>query len=225
VLLGLNAAAVIIRVFKPEWIDKESDTIEAAESTAIKVVHFFDPVKNYKWLVGEVPESKNPDLMFFSGIRFCCMLWVIIGHTFYYAKYAPLTNPTEILDFMKKFWHSYLTNATYSVDVFFFMSGFFAFYLVFNEILSKNGMFSVWRVYAHRLIRMSPLYFCIVIAFTWIFPTTVSGPMKFAINDEIDSTCKKSWYANLMYFNNLVPPKEECAGWLCTLQTTCNFSC
>jgi len=213
IIFLLNIASVAVRYFAPNSITDKNE-IKLDENAIFTTLHYFDPVKNYARLFGDLPEKYNPDLQIFSGIRFGMMLWVIVGHTYYYAQFYPLVNPTAILDFMKGFWHSYLTNATYSVDVFFFMSGFLAFYLIFFELRAKNGDVSYWKFIVHRIIRMSPLYFIICVVFAYVFPNIVEGPMKYTILEGNERTCQKTLYSNFFYFINWVPPKEECCGWL-----------
>ncbi len=214
-VLGVVALFILVNiaayVFRP------------ASPTEGGLLAFFDPAKNFPQLFGSGPEARNPDLQIFSGIRFFCMAWVIVGHTYYYVRYYPVTNPNDILGFMKKFWNSYLTNATYSVDTFFFMSAFVAFYLVMHEVQKQSGWVNPLRIYLHRLLRLSPLYFLAVASYTWVLSHTVEGPMAYKLEDELDESCRKYWYANFLYFENFVEPGKQCSGWLWYLGNDMQF--
>ena len=211
-VLALNIFSVYVRYYQPESVNKK-DEIEASDFTST-VAHFFDPIKNFRALTTDYPERLNPDLKFFSGFRVICMLWVIIGHILHYSQLSAVMNPFAIRDFIKEFRRGYIANSYYSVDVFFFLSAFFAFYLIYSELQANGGVISFWRVYVHRLIRMSVLNSCAVISFTWLIFILVEGPMKYKFSERLDNGCRQTWYANLLYYNNWLPTKDECAGWL-----------
>ncbi len=178
-------------------------------------VQQFDASENFARLSSDSPEKHNPDLAILSGVRFLSMIWIVIGHTYYYAKSYPLTNPTDVVGFVKDFWNSYLTNATYSVDVFFFVSGFFAFYLVLSGVRAPDWRArDTWKFYIHRWTRMSPLYYFAMWTYGWVLLLAVDGPMKFKLAGDMDHSCHVTWPLSLLYVNNFAKPDQECGGWL-----------
>jgi peptidoglycan/LPS O-acetylase OafA/YrhL len=178
------------------------------------VLSCFDFAGNFLELFNSKLARENPDLQVMNGCRFGCMLWIILGHTFYYARFSPITNHNSILDFMKKFWNSYLTNAPFSVDVFFFMSGFLAFYLVITEVNRCKGCPSLWRIYVHRYLRLAPAFLTVVFSYSWVLPTLVEGPSMQHLVDSVNRSCRKYSYADVIFMHNFLQPEHECAGWV-----------
>ena len=220
-LVILNVAAICIRNFNPELITSEDLLKE--DGLVMTVLHYFDPVKNYRRIMGDDLEKLNPDLRYFNGMRLLCMLWIVFGHTLYYSQLGALTNPTDLLDLMKAFKNSYVVNSLYTVDVFFFMSGFLAFYLIYSELRAQNGQINYIKVFFHRFIRLSVMSWIIVASLAWVLSNVVEGPMKGNIDDRMENTCRTTWYANFLYYNNFMPNKMICGGWLWYLPNDFHF--
>ena len=101
---------------------KDPSKSETDVSLCKRIIKCFDISKNFM-AIFKITDNE-PDLKVLNGIRVLSMLWVILGHTFFHAKSSYVSNIMDIKDFMQTFWYCYILNASYSVDVFFFMSGF-----------------------------------------------------------------------------------------------------
>eukprot|EP00829_Urostomides_striatus_P013414 TRINITY_DN3715_c0_g1_i1.p1 TRINITY_DN3715_c0_g1~~TRINITY_DN3715_c0_g1_i1.p1 ORF type:complete len:230 (+),score=26.80 TRINITY_DN3715_c0_g1_i1:69-758(+) len=123
-------------------------------------------------------------------------------------------SPNSLLEFMTDFWHCYITNATFSVEIFFYISGFLAFYLIHCECKKQNGSFSFWRIYLHRFLRIAPLYYFAVHFYTWILAPLVEGPVSFLLTDHNNISCNKTWWISMLFYSNLIKHEQECAAWL-----------
>jgi peptidoglycan/LPS O-acetylase OafA/YrhL len=98
------------------------------------------------------------------------MAWVILGHTFFHSKSGYITNIYDVGDFIKDFKYSYILSSPFSVDVFFFLGGFLAIYLIVKGAKASNGKINFLKIYIHRIIRMFPLFFVTLLIFCYVMP-------------------------------------------------------
>lgn len=219
IFLFFIGAAVIVgiwRVCYPKFF--------IGNSKEFPIIKCFDPIENYGRLLGNSPEETNPDLRVMNGIRLFSQLWVIYAHAFYYDRYGPITNPHTLEHFIKGFWNSYVVNASFSVDIFFFISGFLAFYqaILAQTDGNKGGMF-YWRVYIHRLLRMAPLYYCFILIFAWLLPFVIEGPISYLYTDKLNNGCRTVTYASFLFANNMIDQLKECAPWMWYITNVMQF--
>jgi len=72
--------------------------------------------------------------------------------------------------------------------------------VTFASALRQTGLALV-----HRVTRLTPVYAAVLFTYAWLFPLVGSGPMWASVQvDPWDDLCKTSWWANLLYVNNLV---------------------
>jgi peptidoglycan/LPS O-acetylase OafA/YrhL len=106
-----------------------------------------------------------------------------------------------------------ITNAVFSVDTFFVMSGFMAAYLMLQEI-DKRKNFSVkniFQIYFHRIWRITPTYLVILLFLRYLYFQIGEGPL-WPIASQMTVTCG-NWWRNLLYINNMFSDTEECVAW------------
>jgi len=159
-----------------------------------------------------------------NGIRTISMFWVILGHTFFFALYAPSDNPVEGFKFIRRFTFQAIANAYFSVDTFFLLSGLLVSYLSLKRLNNYTGeSFRRYvgktflpQFYLHRFLRLTPAYMFIILFYIYIFPFCGRGPLWFqqAKGTGIEN-CKKYWWTNLLYISNFYPQHmySECVGW------------
>eukprot|EP01114_Cavostelium_apophysatum_P007529 TRINITY_DN1963_c0_g2_i1.p1 TRINITY_DN1963_c0_g2~~TRINITY_DN1963_c0_g2_i1.p1 ORF type:complete len:686 (-),score=138.42 TRINITY_DN1963_c0_g2_i1:47-2104(-) len=199
---------------------REKHSINEGGSTERKspfIVRFllcFSPITNLEKLL--VPTSV-PHLASLNGLRTLSMLWVIMGHSIYWASFTTgYANPEkirfgELQDVMSQI----IINAPYSVDAFFYMSGFLVTYLSQKE-LEKKGRLPMFLYYFHRVWRLTPPYFVALLVLWKCLPYFGKGPFWFQVDTYVSRTeCDKYWWTNLLYVNNFVPNNydETCMGW------------
>lgn len=90
----------------------------------------------------------NDSILCLNGIRVLSMAWVVLGHTFLIGLTAmPLKFPKQALDAIGNPTYQFIVNAFFSVDSFFYLSGF----LVCSSMLKKledlkvDGIYQFWR--------------------------------------------------------------------------------
>ena len=148
-----------------------------------------------------------------NGIRVISMFWVIFGHTLVWElAYDVIANAKEVIDTIpKQFLYQLLDNATFSVDDIFLLSGLLISYLTIKEMERCKGNFPFALFYLHRLLRLSPAYYFILMFSFKILPYVGSGPLLF-IPDV--AHCEKYWWTNVLYVNNFYPTtfSDQCYG-------------
>ncbi|XP_067659498.1 O-acyltransferase like protein-like [Haliotis asinina] len=163
--------------------------------------------------------TKNPNAIHcLHGIRFFSILWIILGHTYNYGILSVQDNPTtaNLLDADKLF-HRFsfqgIQAAGFAVDTFFLLSGLLICFLTLKDLKKRPvncgymGMF-----YFHRYWRLTPIYMIVMMAFSCLYQYLGEGPLWPAELPAADN-CKRYWWTNLLYVNNLVHVDDQCLGW------------
>nr|KAG5687119.1 hypothetical protein BaRGS_022744 [Batillaria attramentaria] len=72
------------------------------------------------------------------------------------------------------------------------------------------------------LLRLTPIYMIVLMFFTCLHTYLGDGPLW--PNDVVDATnCKKYWWTNLLYINNVVEVDNMCMGWTWYLSNDMQF--
>ena len=187
--------------------------------------------KNYKLIelitafsllkvIPQIVSTKQPPsaITSINGLRVISMLWVILGHTHLTALVTGLDNIYSVRNVLSRFTFQAIGNAYFAVDSFFVLSGLLVAYLSMRQMKRKNGRFPFLSYYLHRYLRLTPTY-AFVLFFIWLLTMHFTdGPnvSKAAWEDGyLYQNCKKYWWTNLLYINNLYPWKlnDECINW------------
>ncbi|XP_072023530.1 nose resistant to fluoxetine protein 6-like [Amphiura filiformis] len=152
-----------------------------------------------------------------NGIRVLSMFWLILFHT---HQFIPefTDNPHEVTSVYQRFSGQVIANltATLSVDSFFVLSGMLVTYLTLNKLEKRAGQLN-WAVfYFHRFWRLTPVYMIIIMLWATMRPYFTNGPLYWTMNiDYPIDNCRKYWWTNLLYINNLYPYylHEGCMTW------------
>eukprot|EP00040_Diaphanoeca_grandis_P032699 m.198847 g.198847 ORF g.198847 m.198847 type:complete len:870 (+) comp32710_c0_seq1:294-2903(+) len=161
----------------------------------------------------------------FNGLRVISMLWVILGHIFLFGGFeSPLSaNPLLVFQVMKIPYLQFVLNAFFSVDTFFYMSGFLVSYGLIGKMeklkITSYGEFfrklPLYKLYLYRYVRLTPLY-AIVIGMAATFPPYLGDGPMYQQNNGPDSgmqqICKKYWWTNLLYINPFFGDNGQCVG-------------
>jgi peptidoglycan/LPS O-acetylase OafA/YrhL len=164
------------------------------------------------------------DFLFLNGVRVLSIIWIIYGHVVLYSSGLalpyPILNPSAIDSQIQSFQMAIPRGAEYSVDTFFFMSGFLATWGTIQE--SKRNPFtwvSYFRNIMLRYLRLTPAYAFVLFFYYKAMPFVSTGPFyHFTQGPEFKNEECKNWWTNLLYINNLYPFGEEgglrgCMGW------------
>ena len=153
-----------------------------------------------------------------NGLRVISMFWVILAHTHFFVLETGLDNIYRLKSTLSRFSFQAIGNAYFAVDSFFVLSGLLVAYLTMRQMKRKNGRFPFLTYYLHRYLRLTPTY-AFVLFFIWLLSMYLSeGPTYLlAVGEQSTNyvSCKKYWWTNLLYINNLYPWKleDECIGW------------
>lgn len=158
------------------------------------------------------------------GIRAFSMAWIILGHTciisFKYSDNMELRKYVE-----QQFFFQTITNGAFSVDTFFFISGFLVSFIYFRtnakgklEKLSKGvneftaGALHFGGLVTYRFVRLTAPYLYVLgiveITMKYFASNSVFEPPT---NDHIN--CPKYWWRNVLYINTLFPVEDMCMLW------------
>ncbi|KAH8306887.1 hypothetical protein KR018_011696, partial [Drosophila ironensis] len=158
------------------------------------------------------------------GLRAFSMAWVILGHTcivvFKYSDNMEMRKEVE-----QNFFFQAITNGPFSVDTFFFISGFLISYLYFrtnakgklNKLSKGANEFTAGTAHflglvAYRFMRLTAPYLFVL----GVVQVTMKYLATYSIFDPptMDHiTCPDYWWRNILYINTLFPVDEMCMLW------------
>ncbi|VDO35889.1 unnamed protein product [Onchocerca flexuosa] len=171
----------------------------------------FSVIRNTKDIFNIEPTNKPGQIGPIHFMRFISMVWVIFGHaTAGYMLFS--SNILDCKETFKNLWTQFVTNAFFSVDTFFFMSGLLVSYIWFKEYRKdKRRAMSptAWFIfYIHRMIRLSPPYYIVIAFYSFVFKSFLVNMPLILIT--IDDHCEKSWWTNFLYLNNFIHYNNQC---------------
>jgi len=185
---------------------------------ALAFLDNFDVIKNTRAIFSVNNSNKTFEyLRVFDGIRVLSTAWVLWAHMFYIA--AIFIGARNIYDFDKyseTFIYCILTSAYVSVDVFFYMSGFFLYFNLQKYLKhAKNKIMFFFVSLFQRYIRLLPFYFIAIFYIGYLLPFLIDSGKSDTIFPTLDG-CKKYWWANVFYIQNYLNYDENsgfaCAG-------------
>ncbi|KAL4142596.1 hypothetical protein QTP88_005026 [Uroleucon formosanum] len=164
------------------------------------------------------------------GLRFLSLAWVIMVHT-YLQVFSIAENKTLRTLTERNFMFQTVSNATFSVDTFFFISGLLVTYLYYKTTNKKDGpevavsrtpkcsssilrndTIKFFKLLGYRFIRLTPAYMVVLlmaeVSSRWLRNISVFEPEN---NNHI--SCADYWWRNMLYINSLYPRSEMCMLW------------
>jgi peptidoglycan/LPS O-acetylase OafA/YrhL len=171
----------------------------------------FSLVRNIPKLLDTTSNARNISCL--HGIRTLSMMWVILGHCyFFWIITYNIDNLEEASNLPLQFAFQAVANAFFSVDSFFFLSGLLVMYLSLQQMDKTSGHFPWIKFYIHRFWRLTPTLLFALLIYWKLLPYMGNGPLwpSFYSN----KNCDKYWWTNLLYINNFHPKYEDnCMGW------------
>ncbi|XP_071814746.1 nose resistant to fluoxetine protein 6-like isoform X1 [Apostichopus japonicus] len=157
------------------------------------------------------------------GIRVISMLWVILGHVFSICSTTAIMNPLTGLVWLSRYGFLTVSNAFFSVDSFFVMSGLLVTYITLKQLKKRQGKIPWHWFYFHRYWRLSPALAATMLFYIYITPYFGHGPYAEALS--VRSSCPKYWWTNLLYINNFYPISGNtmCIPWVWYLANDMQF--
>ncbi|XP_055338682.1 nose resistant to fluoxetine protein 6-like [Paramacrobiotus metropolitanus] len=155
-------------------------------------------------------------LKYLDGMRVISMWWVMLGHIYHLGQ-SFFNNQYEIVDSLKGVLQQIPLNASFGIDTFFFLSGLLIAYTLLKEVERTKSCLPLAFSYPKRIWRLTPLYMVVLLVYLYIVPYVVGGPYSLIVKQEGSPTefCKKYWWTNLLYINNIIPlnKNEMCMSW------------
>ena len=162
--------------------------------------------------------TKPGQVLCLNGIRVLSINWVVLGHA-YASSISFMGDLSYVSKLMNRRGFVIVENALPSVDSFFALSGFLVTYLLLKQLSKRGGLSPLQWVafYVHRYIRLTVPYLVAMLAEGWLYRLVMGGPRAQQMSTGPASThemCKKYWYSNLLYINNMFPwkPTGICLG-------------
>ncbi|KAG5878784.1 hypothetical protein JTB14_036333 [Gonioctena quinquepunctata] len=190
----------------------------------LKILLSFSAVSNGKKILS-MEKISLESIKCIHGLRFFSIAWIILVHT-YLEVFALCDNKKFRILTERGFMFQTISNATFSVDTFFFISGLLVTLTYFRSDSKKKkpikpqGSFTVIRssfvkfllMLVYRFFRLTPAYMFVLglneIIMRYLHSNSVFSP---AIVDHI--SCDNYWWRNALYINNFYPQHEFCMLW------------
>merc|ERR1719341_137560 len=186
-----------------------------------RILTAFSLLQNFEFVVS-TKKMGSDRIDCIEGIRAISMTWVVMGHSFLYARnymfsrnayffQAGLFTETGMAMLA-------LTEAPYSVDTFFFIGATLVSYLLLKDLdktngwLNKKGFVHMVFFYFNRLLRIGLPYGLFILFMIGVPPLMIRSPLSAAqyVQDEAQY-CINDWQDHLMYTNNF-PEPSGCVG-------------
>ncbi|GFW80213.1 nose resistant to fluoxetine protein 6 [Trichonephila clavipes] len=199
ILLFLLFAAIGTAITIFEYFDKPHKRRNSVERFKIckDYLNCFCIATNGKKILNI--KSPEGDFGCLHGLRFISNVWVIAIHVFLITTFAAV-DLEEMRSWASHWSAPIFLNVSYSVNVFFVISGFLNGYFFSLEYSKKNGRISWLNFYRKRFLRITPFHMMVYWTYTILFTYTGSGPLWPTY--DTNPVCRKYWWWDLLYINN-----------------------
>ncbi|XP_076183081.1 nose resistant to fluoxetine protein 6-like [Ptiloglossa arizonensis] len=157
------------------------------------------------------------------GLRFLSMLWVILLHTCLTINVVS-DDKTFKSSAETDFLYQTISNGTYAVDTFFFISGCLVSFLYFRTITRKNmrekkiikgncgQVLQFIGMVMYRYFRLTPPYLLVIglieVSMSWYYHNTMIDLYTIDYDN-----CRRFWWRNALYINTYFDMNERCLIW------------
>ncbi|XP_035696984.1 nose resistant to fluoxetine protein 6-like [Branchiostoma floridae] len=162
------------------------------------------------------PAGQLPAL---HGIRVISTLWIIYGHTDFFADNTLTTNKRQKDEWFSQWWYFIRGSMDMAVDTFLLLSALLVSYLFMKQLKKNGGSFTgkdLLLHYLHRYWRLTPVYAFLIMIFACLMVYMGTGPVWASpINLATGNmkACQTWMWTNLLYINNWFNGEQECFGW------------
>lgn len=224
-VVGLLFGAVVVATGLEFYQQSKNDDDETEDGSKIaqSYIIIFSVISNVDRLNAKSPVNSFKIL---NLVRVLSIYWVIYGHTQLLASdllgnpFGRQTlNPTTRNKYTQDISAVASTGGEFSVDTFFWMSGFLASFGTIKAFssTSENGNsslllspFKYFYILGMRFLRLTPSYaFVLFASYLWV-PYMGHGPYwELSAGPSTNPGCSKYWWTNLLYINNLYDDKKN----------------
>ncbi|KAH8342868.1 hypothetical protein KR059_000974, partial [Drosophila kikkawai] len=157
------------------------------------------------------PKATPNVIQCLNGMRCLSLIWVVLGHEYVLYLKALSVNQQYSLRWMSKPYSSFILFAPFSVDTFFFLSGFLLVVIGLRTLDKSKGRLNVLLMYLHRYLRLTPIVAVAILVYMKMLPLLVAGPVSDDVGFFDYSVCRRTWYWTLLYVQNYAT-NDTCLG-------------
>nr|CDJ91683.1 Acyltransferase 3 domain containing protein [Haemonchus contortus] len=218
ILMAFFVVWAVLASLTDYYMGTQPDSEEFRKIKVMRIFLAFSFYTNAPLLLDTQP-PKEGTIRSMACIRFISMVWVAAGHIL--AQSAMNDRLLPALTMWNPILSTAFTNAFFSVDTFFLLSGILVAYLFFKTRRPSKVVWNpiTWLLfYLHRYLRLTPPIMMFIGFYTVVLPFMVGpwiafNPMNFGVHiDEKVQVCQKYWWRNALYISNLLGHEHECYG-------------
>lgn len=160
-------------------------------------------------------ESEASTYRFLHGIRILAIFSIVFGHSYSFFDHLAMARTINILRFADNLGFSFIIAGYWSVDVFFFLSGFLMVYNIDKLSRTRINRFYIWiaAIIRRHLRTTTPVFF--VLMCCHLGPVVASGPNLKPLMEKIYDEFSREWWRILLQVRNAGDPtKQEFLGLL-----------
>jgi len=187
-------------------VDRSPRSIDYVAQTLINSCSFLNSYKIF------TSDNYPKNLACLNGIRVLSFFWIVLGHTIVFAVFYS-DNAMTIFNWSREFWFQIIVQTLFSIDSFFLLNGLLT---SFSYFISKgeNERFSCWKFllnhYVYHYLRYTLLYAVVLLVYITLSPYLSSNSPIYPIDGIESTTCRKTWWRNLLYINNFFDLRDSC---------------
>ncbi|XP_070533929.1 nose resistant to fluoxetine protein 6-like [Ptychodera flava] len=181
-----------------------------------RILISFSVVTNGRKLLG-TSSGNAGTISSINGIRVISMMWVILGHSYYFSLSVIGGYKYPLTEAITRFSYLGLSNGAFGVDTFFLLSGCLVSYLTLKQLHKTKGRLNWLLFYFHRWWRLTPAFGLMLLIWSTLMLYLGSGPVHDQYILGSQKVCQDYWWATIFYFNNLhpwPPTTSHCMGWV-----------
>ncbi|KAG8200755.1 hypothetical protein JTE90_022356 [Oedothorax gibbosus] len=176
-------------------------------STTAQVLLCFSMITNFRKFTNT--KTSSDTLSCLNGIRFLCMSWIVLGHTYINVNFQIFLGLEKVRSYARDFAFQAVINATVAVDTFFCMGGLLVVYLTVKLVKKGGHEFNIGLYLFHRIWRIIPVYLYVIL-FMFIGGMMGSGPIWYDSTEKYLQACRDNWWTNLIFINNFYNADNMC---------------
>ena len=210
VIISVIGLVLLIGLITDLWFRLKKP---AKPTGGITFMRQFSPLLNLEKIHGipNIGKVQDPDLSCLNAIRTLSLLWVELGHLYYFLGIS-IDNLIPVGRLQERFTFQFVFGGAFAVDSFFFLSGFLAYWSMAKRMSANT--FKFWKslpmIYLHRYLRITLPHVGLMLLATGLWAHIGDGPFYF---QGTDAYCKSNWWINLLYLNNFIDISHQCVGW------------
>ncbi|KAH7645179.1 nose resistant to fluoxetine protein 6 isoform X1 [Dermatophagoides farinae] len=185
-----------------------NESLSREPTTDEKILLAFSTKQNWQKLF-QVTGGESINV--FHGLKFLAMFWIIAQHSMSFSSiWINFSNPFDIKYKVYNILEIFLLNGTFSVDIFFFISGYLVMHSLVRSMSADTSRLNLKTFYLNRYIRMTPTMMFLIFFSTTVLRYLGNGPEWLGSTVMFDHWCRNRWFLNLFYVHNFIQTENMC---------------